>query len=239
MDPFSTVLDVSSTVPLTPPFVDFDSASNVFVGMSIPQIEDFVRQHQKTLRQRFYEVHTFIVIDDESVHKGDCVLLRETWERKNEVPTSIGFKKARIPRWDACNIVLNLSVGNMAFYDFCEEPDLARGEMCKEANKVFTTEYIKVSSMVSMKVTINVAWKLSEKLLSKALSRVPNKVFSKVPSKVAGIRSSKVAGISSSEAPSEVPCEVPRDAWSNVDDNTVNELRELLHTNHEAKLPHV
>ncbi|GAM87687.1 hypothetical protein ANO11243_057140 [Dothideomycetidae sp. 11243] len=146
-DEFSIFLSLDSddkvhSRHLSPP-VDFDPATNSFAGMSIADVEAFIAASESKLFMSFSDSGDFIVIDDEAVQRGDCVLLHADWDiegdenEDDEIDGAekgggdreevFGFKKARVPPSDAFNMVCNLSVANLGWEDFCPRPDPESG----------------------------------------------------------------------------------------------------------------
>ncbi|KAJ7150466.1 hypothetical protein C8R43DRAFT_1236192 [Mycena crocata] len=110
--------------PTTLPLSDTDVSSNDFAGMSLADINAFVRSHEEQLRTIKLSGSDWLVIDQRGLATSTCFVCERFYdfgdEREGAGHTS-EFRACRIPYEHSWLMITNLDIANMGFEEFVDE----------------------------------------------------------------------------------------------------------------------
>jgi hypothetical protein len=103
-------------------------SSNDFAGMSLEEINAFVRTNAAGLEEMDLSVSNWLVIDQKGLETSTCVVCEQYYnggsdeeDGEGEAEMTDAFRAARLPYEQAHTMVVNLDIANMGFEDFVDE----------------------------------------------------------------------------------------------------------------------
>ncbi|KAJ6627896.1 hypothetical protein B0H10DRAFT_315556 [Mycena sp. CBHHK59/15] len=123
-----TSKDLPSTPPeaTAPPLPEIPSGRNAFAGMSLADINVFVRAHQDALDALEISALNWLVIDQKGLETSTCLVCEQFYDIGNEDEGVQGrgltdeFRACRIPYEKAWSMMINLDIGNMGFVEWVD-----------------------------------------------------------------------------------------------------------------------
>ncbi|KAF9058396.1 hypothetical protein BDP27DRAFT_1343873 [Rhodocollybia butyracea] len=110
------VLMTSQELPLEPPVATSiplpDSSRNDFTGMSLADVNAFVRTHKDVLERLKLSPYTWLVIDQKGLETSTCIVCEDIEQQ---------FRACRIPYEKAWSMTANLDIANMGFEEYVDE----------------------------------------------------------------------------------------------------------------------
>ncbi|KAJ7461663.1 hypothetical protein FB451DRAFT_1371347 [Mycena latifolia] len=113
---------VASTLPLP------EISGNDFAGMSLDEINAFVRSHSSALEGKDLSASNWLVIDQKGLESFTCLVCEQYYnpgddegEGEGEEGMTDKFRACRLPYEEAHAVIANLDIANMGFEDFVDE----------------------------------------------------------------------------------------------------------------------
>ncbi|KAJ7455065.1 hypothetical protein FB451DRAFT_1099385 [Mycena latifolia] len=106
-----------------PPLIEILTA---FAGMSLAEINAFVRAHQDALERLEISAQNWLVIDHKGLATSTCLVCEQFYDIGNEDEGIEGrgltdeYHACRTPYEKAWSIMINLDIGNMHFVDWVD-----------------------------------------------------------------------------------------------------------------------
>ncbi|KAJ7069217.1 hypothetical protein C8F01DRAFT_1015022 [Mycena amicta] len=129
---YGWVVLTSKNLPTTAPEptrlpIDPEITHSDFAGMSLAEINAFVRENSEELEGINMSNFNWLVIDQRGLETSTCIVVEQYYDPGDEDdPASEGkhtdeFRACRLPYEQAWSMISNLSIANMGFEDFVDE----------------------------------------------------------------------------------------------------------------------
>ncbi|KAJ7163525.1 hypothetical protein C8R43DRAFT_989894 [Mycena crocata] len=127
-DESSWILLASKELPTDPPASTRlplpDLSGNDFAGMSLANINNFVRSHEERLKELELSSTNWVIIDRKGLETSTCIVCDRFYnsgEEGGEEGVTDEFRACRLPYEVAWSMISNLDIANMGFEEFVDE----------------------------------------------------------------------------------------------------------------------
>ncbi|KAJ7675564.1 hypothetical protein B0H17DRAFT_1334587 [Mycena rosella] len=109
-----------------PPLPALSSGKNAFAGMSLAEINVFVRRHEDAFDALTISARNWLIVDQTCLGTATCLVCEQYYDIGNDEGVEgrgliDEFRACRVPYEKAWSMIINLDIGNMHFVEWIDE----------------------------------------------------------------------------------------------------------------------